>query len=105
MRGVATKHENREKQRTMMGVRSFFCPRRRTYEYAIPAPAPPITPAKVGISETSCEGCAISTTPKNAITVVVISTFVGFSLRIGMDAMMAKNGESLLSIFESARGR
>ena len=45
----------------------------------------------------------IKSAPINAMIVAPTSVLEGFSFRIGIDMIIAKNGESLLSMFASDR--
>ena len=47
-------------------------------------------------------GLMINNAPTNAMMVVIISNLFGISFRINIESIIAKNGDSLLSIFASA---
>ena len=96
-------HENSEKQITITGVAAPFLVALLTKAYAHPAPNPPYKPINEGTSTMFCGvGLIIKSAPAKAIIVAITSVFEGFSFRSGMDKIIAKNGESLFSIFASA---
>ena len=71
-----------------------------------PAAAPLMKPAKDGTKGApSKPGLMMSTLPSRAVSTPPICTAVGFSRSRSTEKMMAKKGESLLSILASASTR
>ena len=88
---------------TITGVRSPVRPSFLTNEYATPAPRPPRIPVIPYIKLTLKEGFTTKSEPANVAETISHSKASALSSRTYCEAIIAKNGESLLSIFASAR--